>query len=391
MDPKLKITLVIIGIIIVFLVTEFTMAKISYKPTLDWWANNNGENYSDQFSILNCMLSYYSSLLYFLNKMTLTPQQVLDLDQIAFLVGDIFPYQRFIDANGNQNGLLVPRHICESVLLKYADGDQLFINWYNNETGPGGFQRNEDVSLVYGPPTTTPIVVGNATYQALTFGLPTVDPATGAIGVYPANGDTNSWMGLIADWAGGPNGDVLWQADESNRFYSPEIKPGVNSQDASALNWFNWKNTGAPRPDNFLARMGIPPDSPLVVYFCTGKYSIGGMPVDASALLNLLGGSGPNAGGWVGYVQGRQGVTRDDYRNYIYTKVDWLGKPPKICNPSNQTQNTAFAATGSVISTGLMCLPFMTNPIGIFFGLAAIATMGAISGVKASQASASNC
>ena len=365
------------------------MARISYKPTLDWWANNGGPQYDNQFSILNCMLSYYSSLLYFLNGMTLNPQQVLNLDQIKFLVGDIFPYQRFTDADGNQNGLLIPRHICESVLLKTADGDQLFNNWYQTDMVSGNFGRNENIPLIYPAAQVGTKTVGNATYNTLTFGLPKVDQTTQTVGVYPTNGDTNSWMGLIAEWGGS---DLVWQPDKSDSFYAPEINPGITPGDSNGLQWFNWNNSGAPRPDNFLARMGIPPDSPLVVYFCTGKYSVGGMPVDASALLNLLSGSGPNPGGWIGYLQGRSNVSVDEYRNYIYTKVDWVGKPPKICNPSDQTGNTAMAATSSAISTGLMCLPLLAmGPLGIFGAIAATAGMATMSGIKASNASSSNC
>jgi hypothetical protein len=197
-------------------------------------------------------------------------------------------------------------------------------------------------------------------------------------------------MGLISEW-GGPN--LKWQADKSNTFYSPE--PLQTPSDGSGLSWFNYNNTGAPRPDNFLARMGIPPDSPLVVYFCTGKYSVNGLPVDASALSNLFHQAGANAGGWIGYIRGRGPLASiDELRNYIYTKVDWLAAPNKPCNPSGSALNTASSIASTAIPGLLMCLPMMFNPAGAFsmgipavLGLIGVGAQTAIAGVKAAGAS----
>jgi len=219
------------------------------------------------------------------------------------------------------------------------------------------------------------------------LGQPQPDSTTNLIGVYPSASDTNSWMGLIAEW-GGPN--LRWQPDESKKFYSPEPLP--TQSDGSGLWWFNYQGTGSPRPDNFLARMGIPPDSPLVVYFCTGKYSVNGLPVDASALLNLLEPAGANAGGWIGYLRGRGSTTSiDELRNYIYTKVDWLSAPNKPCNSSNSTLNTASAVASSVIPAAMMipALAPVAPPFGIIAGILGVATMGTLAGVKASNST--NC
>jgi hypothetical protein len=270
-------------------------------------------------------------------------------------------------------------------MLKTTDGDTLFNNWYQSSDT----NRDENSYLVYGPPTSTTTGTdsnGN-TYNILTFGSPQPDSNTNLIGVYPAPSDTQSWMGLIGEW-GGPN--LRWQPDKSTKFYSPEPLPTQN--DGSGLDWFNYQNTGAPRPDNFLARMGIPPDSPLVVYFCTGKYSVDGLPVDASAFLNLLEPAGDNAGGWIGYIRGRGPTTPiDELRNYIYTKVDWISAPNKPCNSGNQALNGVTAGFSSAVP-GLMMIPALFTPLGwpgVIAGLLGVATMSGLSAAKA--ATASNC
>lgn len=377
MNNTSKIILFILGLIIIYLFTELIMAKLSYKPTFDWWNGNGGDKYSRQFSIMNCMLSYYSTPLYYISKLLISPQEVLNMSQIAFLVGNIFPYLR-TEINGTTEGILIPRHICESVLLKSSDNDMLFNSWLS-QSG-----KDEASILSYPTFTTSTSTDSNGNkFTYLNFGDPLPDPTTGQIGVYPSPSDTNGWMGLISDW-GGPG--LKWQPDSSNRFYSPE--PLNSLADGSNLEWFNWNNTGSPRPDNFLARMGIPPDSPLVVYFCTGKYSVNGIIADVVAFDNLLNGSGDNPGGWLGYIKGMgTNYSPDQYYNYIYTKVDWLSKPSKPCNSSNSTLNTTSAVASTLIPGLLMCAP-----LGIPFGLIAGALVigqAALSGVKASQAS--NC
>jgi hypothetical protein len=141
--------------------------------------------------------------------------------------------------------------------------------------------------------------------------------------------------------------------------------------------------------------MGIPPDSPLVVYFCTGKYSVDGLPVDASALSNLFQQAGANAGGWIGYIRGRGPNTPiDELRNYIYTKVDWMAAPNKPCNPSGSAADTASSIASTAIPGLLMCLPMMFNPAGALaigapaiLGLLGVGAQTAIAGVKAANAS----
>ena len=384
MDNKSKVILFICGMIIIYIVTDLIMAHMSHKPVFDWWNGNGGSAYSDKFSLSTCMMSYYSTPLYYLSKLTISPQEFLSLAQISFLVGNIFPYLRSTDANGVQSGILLPRHLCESVLLKTSDGDTLFNTWYQSlDTN-----RDENSDLVYDPPTSATVTDSNGnTYNTLTFGSPKPDSTTNLIGVYPSASDTNSWMGLIAEW-GGPN--LRWQPDESKKFYSPEPLP--TQSDGSGLDWFNYQGTGAPRPDNFLARMGIPPDSPLVVYFCTGKYSVNGLLVDASAFLNLLEPAGANPGGWIGYIRGRgQTTSYDDLRNYIYTRVDWLAGPNKPCDSGNTGLNTASAVASSAIPAAMMlpALKAVYPPYGMIAGIVATLAMAGLSGAKA--ATASNC
>ena len=388
MDTNSTIILFICGMIIIWIITDLIMAHLSYKPLFDWWNGNGGSTYSTQFSLSTCMMSYYSTPLYYFSKLTISPQEFLSLDQIAFLVGDIFPYLR-ATVDGVQSGILIPRHLCESLLLKTTDGDTLFNNWYQTLN----VNRDENSYLVYGSPTSSksPADSQGNTYTYLDFGLPKADTNTSLIGIYPAPSDTNSWMGLISEW-GGPA--LKWQADKSNTFYSPEVLSTV--QDGTNLWWFNYNNTGAPRPDNFLARMGIPPDSPLVVYFCTGKYSVDGLPVDASALSNLFQSAGANAGGWIGYIRGRGPNTPiDELRNYIYTKVDWMAAPNKPCNndPGSQALNGTTAGLSSAVPGIMMTLPMIMgesailDPIpGGLIALLAVAGMAGMAATKAAMA-----
>lgn len=376
-----RVILFICAMIIVMIFTDLIMARLSYKPIFDWWNQNKGSNYTNKFSLSTCMMSYYSTPLYYLNKIIIPPQQFLTLDQIAFLVGNIFPYMR-TTSNGVQSGIVIPRHLCESILLKSTDGDDQYNSWYNSLST----NRDENSKLKYGQPTITKSAPDSNgyTYTSLVFSNKIPDPKTGFIGVYPSVDDVNSWMGLISEW-GGPG--LRWQPDKSTKFYSPEP---LQSTDPTNLTWFNWNNTGLPRPDNFLARMGIPPDSPLVVYFCTGKYSIDGMIVDASAFLNLIQPAGANAGGWIGYIRGRGTVNSpDELRNYIYTQVDWLSGPNKPCS-----SNSAFDTTTSVASTAiplLMMLPALAplGPAGLIVGLLGIIGMTTLEAIKSSESS--NC
>jgi hypothetical protein len=91
MDTKSTIILFICGMIIIYIVTDLIMAHLSYKPLFDWWDGNDGSRYSNLFSLSTCMMSYYSTPLYYFSKLTISPQEFLDLDQIAFLVGDTSP------------------------------------------------------------------------------------------------------------------------------------------------------------------------------------------------------------------------------------------------------------------------------------------------------------
>lgn len=377
-----RVILFICAMIIVMIFTDLIMARLSYKPTFDWWNQNKGSNYTNKFSLSTCMMSYYSTPLYYLNKITIPPQQFLSLDQIAFLVGNIFPYMR-TTINGVQSGIVIPRHLCESVLLKSTDGDDQYNSWYSSLST----NRDENSKLKYSQPTVTKSAPDSNgyTYTSLVFSNKIPDPKTGFIGVYPSVDDTNSWMGLISEW-GGPG--LRWQPDKSTKFYSPEP---LQSTDPKNLTWFNWNNTGAPRPDNFLARMGIPPDSPLVVYFCTGKYSIDGMIVDPSAFLNLIQPAGANAGGWIGYIRGRGTVNSpDELRNYIYTQVDWISGPNKACSSDSALDTTTSAvATAVPLLMMLPALAPVAPPFGILAGLIGIAGMTTLSTLKSNKST--NC
>lgn len=67
----------------------------------------------------------------------------------------------------------------------------------------------------------------------------------------------------------------------------------------------NWYHNNIGRGDNFIARIGIKPDSGLITYYCNNRYRTDSMKVDSTAFKNLVGQTqGVVAGGWVGFLLG---------------------------------------------------------------------------------------
>ena len=100
--------------------------------------------------------------------------------------------------------------------------------------------------------------------------------------------------------------------------------------------------------------MGIFPDAPFVLYFCSNKYSTEGMKIDAEAFNNLLGGSGGvNAGGWVGFLNGLGGsnYNLDQYINLIRTITDY--KLPPTPPPCKQPDTMAGVSAGVGAGMGI--------------------------------------
>ena len=198
------------------------------------------------------------------------------------------------------------------------------------------------------------------------------------------------WAGLIIEWLNGTDTasekhcqsgctNGFPRADDSSalNFYwvsgehgvdiienkSTKSQAGQAPIDKKYKIWFGTDDSGAlgnPPGDNWISRMGLPFNSPLVVGFVNNKFTIAGVQMDPTAFSNLVGGvSGGVAGGWVGFCQGRGEVSADELWNFLSTAAEWEPTPsPPPCKKS---------AAGGVLG-------FMGPMMGA--GLFAVATGG---------------
>lgn len=372
-----SVTSIIIYIIIFFviwIITQWIVIKITYQPIFKWWDNTGGKNYNNLLNLNQVMAAYYSAPVYSISKIFTNPMASLNLHKIRFLVGELFPYQTYI-LNGQQNGILTPKSLCETVLLSPGDGDVLFDDWFANSAIIYGEKQSTSVNLEFTKSNgTTKNGITTFTFTPKKV----IDPIdnTNKYGIYPASGDNEGWMGMIQTWCGSGWG---WSVDANGLL----VPMPINGDMENSLDTWYENKTG--RGDNFFARMGINPDAPIIVYFCNNKWSTGGMKVDATAMLNLLSPSGPNAGGWIGFLNGMgDDVSFDDYRNYIRTHVDWRPPPvPPHCGKGTKTRNGIFGA----LSTALPLFGFAiaTGGMGGIAIAGGAVVAGGISGFNASS------
>ena len=337
----LIITLVVIVTIIITPILSYIYMRIIYKPIFDWWYSNGGEKYKNQFSISTLVSANYSSFLYAISKLFSEPLNQLNVDAIRFIIGKLFPYMTYVQ-NGKQFGILTPKMMCETIKLGPGDNDQLFDNWFSSYMR-GGLPLKEGDPLKYtkSPEQKNSNVPGGK-YYYYTF----EKQGNGNYsGIYPQeNKGGPDWAGLILEWLNGtsnPSSNPTWvlykDADGNEQTFL------LNSKDPDPYK--HWTS----RPDNFLGRMGIYPDSPLVVYFINNKYSANGFTVDAQAFQNLLAPAGSVAGGWVGYLNGASGSNYDDYANILYTTVQVpLPPPPPQCKKPDVARGI-FAGLGTAL------------------------------------------
>ena len=337
--------LYIIGVIILLIIGQIITIKITYKPLFDWWKQSGGVKYNNLINLFNVITAYKSRYLYALSRIVTPPVASLTIQQGQFLMGELMPYQTWVSpSTGDPYGVLTPRSICESIKPAPAMYDTIFDTWYHTKAFINSEPQNYESRLVYS-----------------SDGKVQKDTITGKYGVYPSNKDFNSWRWLINEWLG-PQWKWDLVQDGSSKFLIP--KPVNNDINASLDKWYENK---IGRGDNFLARMGINPDSPLIIYFVNGTYSVNGMVVDAVAFENLLSPSGPGAGGWVGYMKGMgDDKSFDDYKKYIRTRVDSqpIPIPPPCKAPKDKAAKGAMAFFASAL------------PL-IAFGVAGVVTGGA--------------
>lgn len=364
-NSALKIFAIVIYIILFYLLVQYVNIRLSYKPIFDWWKNNNGSAYSAYFNLFTVVSSNYSTVWYYLSKLQGGPLNQLNIDQIRFMIAQIFPYMTYIDDQNVQQGLITPRSICQSVKLSSIDNDALFSEWLKTAT-KNTYPVTEGAPLVYHQ---NPGINGTYTYTL----VPNIAPYENTFGVYPTTKDYPSWSALILEWLG-PGWIMTSDADG---ILHPTSDPAMTN---SLAVWF--MNKGKGRGDNFLARMGILPDTPLVTYFCNNRNSVDGMVVDDIAFENLLEPIGSVAGGWVGFLNGSSHSNYDDYVRIIRSSTDFpVPISPTSCQQSNAVKGIASGATTFV---GIAVMSFATPPFAPFIIAAALIT-GGLSGYEAGK------
>jgi hypothetical protein len=375
-----KIAFLVLICFFVWLLSSYIMIRINYKPMFEWWNNNNGKNYDNLLNIFAICVANYSTPLYYLSKIFTNPLNQLDIAQTRFIIGQLLPYTTYVMDN-KQYGILTPKSLCETVKLSRLDNDDLFNDWFdtNGKRGNPLLLIKEGAPLVY---TQNPGVYDKKTgITSYTYSL-VVNTGTdvGFYGLYPTTFDHDSWAGLILEWLG-PS--WVMQADADNILH-PHPKPDTKN---SLGLWF--MNDGIGRGDNFIARMGMLPTCPLVVYFCNNQFSTQGMEVDPQAFANLLAPAGGIAGGWVGFLNGMSGASYDHYTNLIRTRTDDPTPPiPPNCKPPNIGNGIMSGITSGI---GVASMAFFVPPpfgetaaIASFCGIAFMSLLtGALTGYQA--------
>lgn len=418
MEPAKFNAMFVTGIIIItiiYIIISYVIIRINFKPILDWAAQQNAKKYKDKFNMMSLVTAKSNPIIFWIHDNFFTPPLGrLNIASTRFLLMNVLTHATYIDDNtGQAGGIVTMRSLCESVLPNYKDPyskDLIFDDYILK-----GYCKRGNYPVE--PSATTGLKYTQISYKATqdgefmngtTFFHYTIDPScliTGENGVkkaplWPDPSAHEHWAGLIIEWL---NGTITTsenycnknfpKADESCalHFYwvngengvdiientSTKSQAGKASMDTKYKFWFGTDNSGGalgnPPGDNWISRMGLPFNSPLVVGFVNNKYTMGGIKMDPTAFSNLVGGvSGGVAGGWVGFCQGRGDVSADELWNFLSTAAEWQPTPsPPPCKKS---------AVGGVLG-------FMGPMLGA--GLFAIATGGwgavAMMGVGAVQ------
>jgi hypothetical protein len=371
-----KFIFVIFVLIILYFLLSYIFIRVNYKPIFDWWYNYNGKQYNKLFNLFTLCAFHYSTPVYYGSKLLTAPDSQLQTSQYRFIIGQLLPFLRVVQ-NNEQMGLIIPRHMCETIMLSTKDGDNSFNAWFYQPFKRNGLNVQEGAPLIYKRDE------GTESDNEIRYKynlIPNTGDYKNVYGLYPSPGANDSWAGLILEWLGK---DWVMQTNADGLIEPHYI--GSNPSKSMAT-WFNddWKTSG--RPDNFLARMNIPYNSPLVIYFINNTYSTSDAgKVDTVALLNLLAPSGANAGGWIGFLNGLDSTQLDEYVSMIHSHAADPQIPPTPsppCSKPNAGKGIAAALTGFLPLVGFA---IATGGWGGLAIAGAGALTGGISGWQAGQ------
>jgi hypothetical protein len=432
-----------------------------HKEAYNWWdrpdyksknANkvNTGKELDPFFNVYAWYM-YSKNMIGYLLAVTClgTPNTMLSMTSYEFLTSKIMRWRLFYDKNGQQHGLVTNKHMVRSILLMPDEGDRDFDAWYVGNGNANGFQiRSEDdglfesgtkslylttkypakfIRVQCGDPKAVNCTKGCTecapNWQQQDKGLDTCcfqfyrqahsengayDVQTSlqttyyASGLWPDPLDRTSWQGVIYDWLNYDN-DGKRLVAENEGFYYPYFRGDQASQGTQYDNWWS-------RKDNFLGRMQISPQSPLVLFFLNNMYSHTAANQsdgqdnqeagDVHSFVNLVAAPSNLPGGWVAFCRGMEGknakgqeMTSDAMATYVWSVLDM--QQPKTM-PNCPPPPNPWGIIGGIVA-GVMgaALCVLLPPVGeaIIGAEAACAPLGGVAmaeslGMTASSAGA---
>ena len=389
---KVPLALRLVGFVfwalLAYLASQLLIVYSENQAILRWWGKGTGvdKKYNDYFNIWLALCAKQSStFLYYIIWIFVPLTAHQSRAQIGFTTSVLFRFIRIENDDKTQSGIMIPRHLVQSILLQQNDGDLAFNAWYeknktkrvltpDNANDPSTAMCSSSISRTQGG---TGVSVTIYTWQ------PCKNSKDNRIGVYPTSIDRESWKCCIQYWLNGDSGPIKWgwiQTQKAPGENSVYIPGPVDINNPGTLDeWFDIKK----HPDNILARYGISPNSPLIIYFANGFYNDDRMVVPSAAFADLVDGSA-GAGGWVGFLSGQpDGFGEDEYKELIYSTVNTDVMPPSL--PCNTAGRTATSVLGS-LAAGLSGLAFLASETAVWpFALVGVlASVGAaVSGYQA--------
>ena len=378
--------------LIAYLLCQLIILYANNQPIVQWWQKGTGpgKHYNEYFSIWLCLCQKQASTLLFYIIWMFIPQNAhMSSAQIDFTLGTLFRFMR-VDLQGVQQGILIPRHLASSILLREDDDDVSFMDWCKKNKTKRIWNPKDacDPQFVMTVKSATP-TSNNATIYV--WGPPTKNSIDPRIGIYPDAKDTEGWKCCCQYWMNGEVADPkwLWTNTETSTGAKLQILQ-VNPPDPTAKNeWWDLDK----HPDNVFARYGISYDSPAIIYYTNKKYADGSMPVDAISMMNLIAGADGDDGGWAYFMHGLgDTVSKDVIFSQLYTEVNFKVAPPqpscgsKVGGAVLAGAGSFFGALGGLAFLGAAAF---TGP-GFFLGGMALVSAG-ITGYQQYSSASNSC
>jgi len=369
--------------LVVYLAVQTAMIFFDNKAIIKWWQDGTtiDKTFNSKFSIwLTLCAGQRSALLYFIISLFLPLDVQMTFAQRIFVSGTLFKFIRYVQ-DGKQVGIMLPNHLCVTILLCHADNDEMFNKWYDAKP-QRRIQSPDDPNDPAFSLTFTSRQIqqnGNTKVTLSTYDAVTIKDSS-LFGIYPrAQRDyVEDWKGCIQAWMNGgidvPDNDRKWAWGPSQNSPNQSILLPITygDTDADLTHWFAIDK----QPDNVFARYGLKPTSPLIQYWINQRASDNGMKVDAAAFENLIYGS--PAGGWVGFLTGMgQAASADNFQDECFAQADTqaITPPPPGCSAINKWVG---AGTGSALAgagmLSMLAMPGVDVPILIGFSIFMAAT-----------------